>query len=368
METETNTETIYATWCSVDPIRKKLDIYPQSISIRLENAYKDHNTRSSSHCVLGSDFFNATVHFSSNGLLYQTTPGMSMGRAGFKQPGYRSVERILTNNRDIVVSVYGKKVHGEWRITQNQSESDYIFSQTIPYNLWVETTNTITPVTTISNWKPEDIDSGALDKNVIVWQWCRGIPENQGDLTKLSEDWWVPYNYQNNETIEAAFKNGEYNVNHVDIELPVIGERKIEFIRNSCYAKQISLDGTKVRFIRRVIKTIQSVKEMFDKISVTPTDINIIIASLPEGSIPHHFNCPIFQDIMTNPVKTIDNHVYDRRAIETWFTYNNTSPLTGLPLSDKTLTPHTELKNEIDKFLKNLVTPSQSLNSQELEN
>ena len=291
-----------------------------------------------------------------------------MGRAGFKQPGYRSVKRICTSDPNMLITIYGKQVYGEWRIAVNEVDSEIQFQETISRDLWFETSDNIDNIVTISNWKPEDIDSSALDKNVIVWQWCRGVPENQGDLTRLSDSWWVPYNYQNNESIENAFKNGKYNVDNVNIELPVIGERTIEFIRNSCYAKQISPDGTKVRIVRRVIKTVQILKTMFHLISNPPLDISTIITGLPEGTIPHHFNCPILQDIMSNPVKTADNHVYDRQAIERWFTINNTSPLTGLRLPNKSLTPYLELKNEIDAFLEKLLTPAPPVNTNDDNN
>ena len=355
--------TNYATWCSVDPVRRKVDVYPKSISMRIEKSYRERSVTSASACVLGKDFFNATIHFHPSGSLYQTTPGMSLGRAGFKQPGYRSVTRICASDPTLSITIYAKQVHGEWRIVHNELDSQIQFQETISRDLWFETSDNIDNIVTVSNWKPEDIDSDALDKNVIVWQWCRGVPENQGDLTRLSDSWWVPYNYQNNETIENAFRNGEYNVNNVDIELPVIGERTIEFIRNSCYAKQISPDRTKVRFVRRVIKTVQMVKTMFDRISNPPVDIATIIAGLPHGTIPHHFNCPILQDIMSDPVKTADNHVYDRQAIERWFTINNTSPLTGLSLPNKNLITHVELKIEIDTFLEKLLNPEPPVNT-----
>lgn len=357
------TEMYYYTWLSVDPVRRKVDIYPKSISMRIEKSYQERDPYNHSECVLGKDFFNATIHFHSSGSVYQTTPGISMGRAGFKQPGYRSVRRICTNDTTLLVTIYGTQVHGEWRIAANRTDSKIEFNESISRDLWIETSHNIVNETIISNWKPEDIDSGALDKNVIVWQWCRGVPENQGDLTRLSDNWWVPYNYQNNETIENAFKNGEYNVDNVNIELPVIGKRTIVFIQNTCYAKQISPDGTKVRIVRRVIKTVQMVKTMFDMISNPPVDIATIIAGLPDGTIPHHFNCPILQDIMKDPVRTVDNHIYDRQAIERWFMYNNTSPLTGLSLSSKYVIPHTELKNEIDAFLEKLLNTPLYVNS-----
>jgi len=346
--------TNFVTWCSIDPVRRKVDVYPKSISIRIEKSYNERDPHVPCQCVLGKDFFNATIHFHHSGSLYQTTPGMSMGRAGFKQPGYRSVKRICIDNRDSIINIYSKQVHGEWRIARDVLDSEICFAEKITRDLWIETSEDLTDEILITNWKPEDLDSGSLDKNVIVWQWCRGVAEHQGDLTRLSDNWWVPYNYENSESIESAFNNGLYNVNHVDIELPVIGPRTIEFIRGSCYARQVSDDRTRVRTVRRVVKTVQQVKEMFDRISMPMIDINAILSSLPDGTIPHHFNCPILQDIMQDPVKTIDNHVYDRHAIQRWFIDHNTSPLTGLALSSKALTPHYQLKKEIDEFLERL--------------
>ena len=55
---------------------------------------------------------------------------------------------------------------------------------------------------------------------------------------------------------------------------------------------------------------------------------------------------------MVDPVKTSDNHTYDRSSIERWFLTRYTSPLTGLVLHDITLTPHIELKNQIQEYIK----------------
>ena len=66
---------------------------------------------------------------------------------------------------------------------------------------------------------------------------------------------------------------------------------------------------------------------------------------IESDNIPNEFYCSISQDIMSDPVKTIDNHTYDRISIERWFTHRVTSPLTGLPLSSTLLTPNNELKN-----------------------
>ena len=50
-----------------------------------------------------------------------------MGRAGFKQPGYRSVKRININLSDEYIDVYSKQVHGEWRIAASEFDSEINF-------------------------------------------------------------------------------------------------------------------------------------------------------------------------------------------------------------------------------------------------
>jgi hypothetical protein len=72
--------------------------------------------------------------------------------------------------------------------------------------------------------------------------------------------------------------------------------------------------------------------------------------------VPNEFLCPISQCIIKNPVKTIDGMVYDRSYIEKWFIDHNTSPLTGLVLSDKKLVDFTDLKIQIDKYIESKKT------------
>jgi hypothetical protein len=127
-------------WVSVDPVRRKLDFYPKAISAKVEKSYNERDPWSPSACVLGSDFFNATVHFHPSGSCYQTTPGMSMGRAGFKQPGYRSVKRIVKPEDGSSIVIFGKQVHGEWRIAANEVESEVKFEASMPTDCLVEGT------------------------------------------------------------------------------------------------------------------------------------------------------------------------------------------------------------------------------------
>jgi len=65
------------------------------------------------------------------------------------------------------------------------------------------------------------------------------------------------------------------------------------------------------------------------------------------ADVPHEFLCPITQDVMRDAVSTCDGHTYERRNIEAWLAENSTSPITGLPLANKTLIPNHNLRKLI---------------------
>jgi Mg-chelatase subunit ChlD len=58
------------------------------------------------------------------------------------------------------------------------------------------------------------------------------------------------------------------------------------------------------------------------------------------GAPPERFMCPISKDMMTDPVCTTDGHTFERHAIVTWLATHSTSPLTGLRLENKRVTPN----------------------------
>jgi len=354
----TSTAPSLVAWLSVDPVRRKLDFYPKAIAAKIEKSYQDRDPWNPSACVLGSDFFNATVHFHPSGSCYQTTPGMSMGRAGFKQPGYRSVKRVIkpTEGPPTVV-VFSKQVHGEWRIAASESESEVKFEESVPSECLVEGAAASADATpNFRPWSGNDLSSGAWDVSVIVWQWCRGVPERQGNLMALSDEWWCPYLTLENGAIEAAFSDG-----HDSLELEILERRLlIKFTRGQSFALQRDERRGKERTVRRVVKTVQELKVMLDRMMTPPIDPTELSEVMPSSSIPHHFFCPITQDVMNDPVKTVDGMCYDRPAIERWFTTHSTSPLTGLPLTAKTLVPHAVLREQITKFVQqhaHLITP-----------
>ena len=90
---------------------------------------------------------------------------------------------------------------------------------------------------------------------------------------------------------------------------------------------------------------------MLDMMAATPADISQLIASMPDGIAPQHFYCVISQDIMIDPVKTIDGHTYDRAFILQWFKHAQTSPLTGLSLASTRLEPDVVLCKQINDFV-----------------
>ncbi|XP_074379530.1 U-box domain-containing protein 35-like isoform X1 [Apium graveolens] len=52
---------------------------------------------------------------------------------------------------------------------------------------------------------------------------------------------------------------------------------------------------------------------------------------------PNHFICPILKEVMDDPHVAADGYTYDRKAIAKWLEENDKSPMTNLPISDKSL-------------------------------
>ena len=338
----------YCVWLSVDPVRRKIDFYPKPIATIIEKAFQERLEYVADKIVLGRDFFNATIHFHTSGTCYQTTPGMSMGRVGFKQPGYRSVKRININSTDEYIDVYSNQFHGEWRIC-SYLDSYITFREKIDKNCVIETS--LLNVEDLKEWEPEYLNienPSDLNNSVVVWQWCRGVPEKQGNLMLLEDNWWTPYLYPQNKNIEKAFKEQEHDIN---ISIPFDDSvRRIHFNNDSCFGNQYDDVNNKCRLIRRKIVTVGQLQELIKNINVIPRSISEILAELDDDSIPREFICCITQSIMNEPVKTVDGQTYDRFAILKWFEQHSTSPLTGLVLPSKQLVQNFELKEQILQY------------------
>ena len=170
-------------WLSLDPVHCKIDFYPVNVAQQLEAAYHDGAQK----CCLGSQFFNATVHFGTQDpedSFHQTTPGQHFGgRYGFKPPGFRSVARIV--KEEDKVTVPAKCVFGEWRISKDETAADSVLAVVVP----VEDENEVIPsVATPRVWSAVDC-SATPQSPMIVWQWCK---DTDKDMKNLSEEDWLP--------------------------------------------------------------------------------------------------------------------------------------------------------------------------------
>ena len=224
---DTASKNIDIVWLSVDPVRRKVDFYPKLIAERIEKSFNEQydsiKIGVSTTCRLGADFFNSTIHFKKDGNCYQTTPGFSMGRAGFKQPGYRSVRRMpVSDNKTI--QVFTKYINSELRITNDEIDSEKTFYEKVSDVYIIKSNLTVNPLK-ITAWKPENLEpnDSDLETHVVIWQWCKGVTEKQGNLIKLSDDWWEPYLYEQNLQIEDAFSN---NKTSTTIILPINNTEK----------------------------------------------------------------------------------------------------------------------------------------------
>lgn len=71
------------------------------------------------------------------------------------------------------------------------------------------------------------------------------------------------------------------------------------------------------------------------------------LTNCPPPTPPCHFICPILQEVMNDPCVASDGYTYDRKAIETWLSMNDKSPMTNLPLSCVNLIPNHSLRSAI---------------------
>lgn len=68
--------------------------------------------------------------------------------------------------------------------------------------------------------------------------------------------------------------------------------------------------------------------------------------------IPHYFICPIFQEIMQDPVVGADGFTYEAEALKGWLdSGHNTSPMTNHELANSNFVPNHALRSAIQEWL-----------------
>lgn len=66
---------------------------------------------------------------------------------------------------------------------------------------------------------------------------------------------------------------------------------------------------------------------------------------------PSEFVCPVSLELMNDPVIVSTGHTFDRPSIEAWFaTGRMTNPVTGIPLTNRNLTPNFALRDAIATY------------------
>ena len=155
-------------WLSLDPVHCRIDFYPGFFAQKIETAFSNKED----NCVLGKDFFNATVHVG-DVEMYQTTPGEYLAR-NFKQPGYRTVARVTCDTSN----VFGKRVYGEWRMCREE-HAERTFKLIIPSECVIGGCETYSAPRT---WVASDLYSDCdTEDALIIWQWCKKTEHSPDD-------------------------------------------------------------------------------------------------------------------------------------------------------------------------------------------
>ena len=86
-------------------------------------------------------------------------------------------------------------------------------------------------------------------------------------------------------------------------------------------------------------------------------NMNVSAPQPPSGpqlaptNTPKDFECPISQTLMSDPVLCADGFSYERVEIAKWLEHNNTSPMTGEHLQNKSLIANNTLRAAIRAYL-----------------
>ncbi|KAL8111318.1 hypothetical protein AgCh_019144 [Apium graveolens] len=97
---------------------------------------------------------------------------------------------------------------------------------------------------------------------------------------------------------------------------------------------------------------ISEVWRMFEPMRVSCGASSSRFASEDHGQIPQFYFCPIFQEIMQDPVVAADGYTYEAEAIKGWLeSGNDKSPMTDQNLANDVLVPNHVLRSAIQEWL-----------------
>jgi len=116
--------------------------------------------------------------------------------------------------------------------------------------------------------------------------------------------------------------------------------------------KEETSDNLKKELEEKNLIILEMEKLILDIMNYNKKIIDYLDVESGSESMPNYLKCPISWEKMDNPVITNEGHSYEKWALEKWLNNQNTSPVTGLVLTDRTLTNNYNLKSSIDDFHK----------------
>jgi len=116
--------------------------------------------------------------------------------------------------------------------------------------------------------------------------------------------------------------------------------------------KDETSDNIKKELEEKNLIILEMEKLILDIMNYNKKIIDYLDVESGSESMPNYFKCPISWEKMDNPVITNEGHSYEKWALDKWLNNQNTSPVTGLVLTDRTLTNNYNLKSSIDDFQK----------------
>ena len=135
---------------------------------------------------------------------------------------------------------------------------------------------------------------------------------------------------------EELYDDGQGSIALEDYELLKRQLEEAESLQRATLERKQSAED-KVKALEKEMKNIES--------SIATKEMRRLKAL--EKVVREDFLCPITMEIMVDPVVAFDGYTYERAAIMEWYTKNNMSPMTGLPVDSKSLLANHTLKSAI---------------------
>lgn len=130
-------------------------------------------------------------------------------------------------------------------------------------------------------------------------------------------------------------------------------KRKLEKDAEGSKKKMQRLEGIRnYKVLAEGIEFMRKAQECFSTTGLVDTIKQKTKEDLLSEATEMGYICTITQEMFVDPVRCVDEHVYERKMIEQWFKHRNTSPNTNATILDKTLVTDYRLKSQIEAWKK----------------